>query len=429
MGRGGDSTRVAANKGGGLRPHPLLKQRGGAEKASAFPQQAMCETPSSPKPHQQSDANWALLERAERDAGRPLEISSFSILKKLGTGSSATVYLVKLKNAPETDAKFALKVFHEKDFARKNRLRRVMTEHSILCSTDHPFVVTLYRTFKEAGTGAVAFLMDHCEHGDMYQILQRSVHGRFTEHQAKIYAAQVVIALQYLHVQGYVYRDLKPENILVCADGHVKLTDFDLSRAVEPPSPNVHLNASSDSSDDGGAYGALSLSGSSASLSPGQTQRDGTRPKSKGTLKRVRSKEDLLKMQRDDLRPVAVPRLRTTSFVGTDEYIAPEVITCRGYTSSVDWWSVGIFLYEMVYGCTPFVSKNRNECFKKIIEQDLRFPSSPQVSQTCKDLIRQLLVKDAMERLGSTYGAMELMSHPFFDNVQWALLRYNKQGE
>merc|ERR1719446_1565101 len=71
-------------------------------------------------------------------------------------------------------------------------------------------------------------------------MLQRvSVHG-FPELQAKTYAAQVVVALQYLHVQGYVYRDLKPENILVCGDGHVKLTDFDLSRQVDPPALNIH---------------------------------------------------------------------------------------------------------------------------------------------------------------------------------------------
>merc|ERR1719261_616238 len=85
----------------------------------------------------------------------------------------------------------------------------------------------------------------------MYQILQRSVHGRFTEHQAKIYAAQVVIALQYMHLQGYVYRDLKPENILLCADGHVKLTDFDLSRQVEPPSTTVHHPKDTSSGDKG----------------------------------------------------------------------------------------------------------------------------------------------------------------------------------
>ena len=171
--------------------------------------------PASPKPHQTSDPNWSYLERAERDrlaeSGgiQGLRMSDFAVRKKLGTGSSATVYLVELKTNPsglacDRKPKFALKCFHKKDFDRKNRVRRVLTEHSILCGTDHPFVVALYRTFNE--NGSVAFLMEHCERGDLYQMLQRvPVHG-FPELQAKTYAAQVVVALQYLHVQGYVYR-------------------------------------------------------------------------------------------------------------------------------------------------------------------------------------------------------------------------------
>merc|ERR1719421_1873910 len=103
-------------------------------------------------------------------------MSDFAVRKKLGTGSSATVYLVELKTNPsglacDRKPKFALKCFHKKDFDRKNRVRRVLTEHSILCGTDHPFVVALYRTFNE--NGSVAFLMEHCERGDLYQMLQR----------------------------------------------------------------------------------------------------------------------------------------------------------------------------------------------------------------------------------------------------------------
>ncbi len=123
---------------------------------------------------------------------------------------------------------------------------------------------------------------------------------------------------------------------------------------------------------------------------------------------------------------VGVPQLRSTSFVGTDEYIAPEVIVCRGYTSSVDWWSVGIFIYELCYGCTPFAASNRNTCFKKIIEEELSFPDCPKVSDHCKDLMTRLLAKDPAKRLGNAYGAAEIKSHPFFDDIQWALLRYKR---
>ena len=92
----------------------------------------------------------------------------------------------------------------------------------------------------------------------------------------------------------------------------------------------------------------------------------------------------------------------------------------------VDWWSLGIFIYEMVYGVSPFASKNRNTCFKKIIEEELSFPPVPHVSESCKDLIRRLLSKSPSERLGSKYGASEIKAHPFFENIQWALLRYKQ---
>ena len=341
--------------------------------------------PVRAKPHQQSDPNWEVLEEAERFHGRPLEMTDFTIMKKLGTGSSASVFLVKLRDSV-CDARFALKVFQKKDFSRKNRVRRVVTEHSILSSTDHPFVVSLYRTFDQEGS--IGFLMEYCKFGDMYQILQRQPLSRFQEYKVRVYAAQVAIALQYLHVQGYIYRDLKPENILLSKDGHVKLTDFDLSRAVKPPSMSVHQVEDKPSS-------------------------------LKGSSNRERR-------QRKKLRLVGVPQMRSTSFVGTDEYIAPEVITCRGYTSSVDWWSLGIFIYEMVYGVSPFASKNRNTCFKKIIEEELSFPPVPHVSESCKDLIRRLLSKSPSERLGSKYGASEIKAHPFFENIQWALLRYKQ---
>jgi serine/threonine protein kinase len=416
----------------------------------------LSETPVSPKPNQQTDAHWSVLESAEREGERPLEMSDFTIIRKLGTGSSATVYLVRLRDEVKADAMFALKVFHKDEYGRKNRVRRIITEHSILCSTDHPFVVTLYRTFFEKGS--VGFLMEYCRHGDMYQYLQRQPLGRFPEHQVRVYAAQVLIALQYMHMQGYVYRDLKPENILLCSDGHIKLTDFDLSRAVDPPmlsvqhpmtsssrglgfglrksksEMNIHVMAKSlantsssfnSSSSNGGNAGEVRRASSARGDSGAKK---GKMARSKSGLNRANGLKMVHSSSSNNLvhhpRLVGVPKMRSTSFVGTDEYIAPEVITCRGYSSSVDWWSLGIFVYELSYGRTPFASKNRNTCFKKIVEEDLSFPALPDtVSATCKDLMRSLLIKEPSERLGGLQGASEIKAHPFFSSTRWALLR------
>lgn len=145
-----------------------------------------------------------------------------------------------------------------------------------------------------------------------------------------------------------------------------------------------------------------------------------------------------------------IANFRTNSFVGTEEYIAPEVIKGCGHTSAVDWWTLGILVYEMLYGTTPFKGKNRNATFANILRDDPQFPDHsgvPQISKwvplfvdtlrvlyqseltclsLCKSLIRKLLIKDELRRIGSRAGASDVKTHPFFRATQWALLRHMK---
>lgn len=143
-----------------------------------------------------------------------------------------------------------------------------------------------------------------------------------------------------------------------------------------------------------------------------------------------------------------IANFRTNSFVGTEEYIAPEVIKGCGHTSAVDWWTLGILVYEMLFGTTPFKGKNRNATFANILRDDVPFPehsgspsvskyllslpkdgmlvSLPPIHSNCKSLIRKLLVKDENRRLGSRAGASDVKGHPFFRSTQWALLRHMK---
>ena len=150
-----------------------------------------------------------------------------------------------------------------------------------------------------------------------------------------------------------------------------------------------------------------------------------------------------------------IANFRTNSFVGTEEYIAPEVIKGCGHTSAVDWWTLGILVYEMLYGTTPFKGKNRNATFANILRDEVPFPEqngAPQISKyapfsvnftnhsplflctvhrliilsLCKSLIRKLLIKDELRRIGSRAGASDIKTHPFFRNTQWALLRHMK---
>lgn len=114
---------------------------------------------------------------------------------------------------------------------------------------------------------------------------------------------------------------------------------------------------------------------------------------------------------------------RTNSFVGTEEYIAPEVIRGNGHTTSVDWWALGILLYEMLFGYSPFNCANTNETFSNILKEPVSFQGRNELSKSCKDLIKKLLIKNEINRLGSKLGAADIKSHPFFKNTQWSFLR------
>jgi non-specific serine/threonine protein kinase len=125
-------------------------------------------------------------------------------------------------------------------------------------------------------------------------------------------------------------------------------------------------------------------------------------------------------------RIVAEPFAFTNSFVGTEEYLAPEVLNSTGHTSSIDWWEFGIFIHEMVFGATPFRAGRREQTFHNIIHQPLEFPTSPATSSELKDLLRKLLQRDPSQRLGTRGGAEEVKNHPFFKSVDWALLRWTE---
>lgn len=109
--------------------------------------------------------------------------------------------------------------------------------------------------------------------------------------------------------------------------------------------------------------------------------------------------------------------VRSMSFVGTHEYLAPEIIRGEGHGSAVDWWTFGIFLYELLHGITPFKGEGNKATLFNVVGQPLRFPKKPHVSNVARDLIKGLLVKEPQKRFAYKRGATEIKQHPFFNGV------------
>mmetsp|Transcript_3928 Transcript_3928/g.6018 ORF Transcript_3928/g.6018 Transcript_3928/m.6018 type:complete len:485 (-) Transcript_3928:100-1554(-) len=299
----------------------------------------------------------------------------FQKIRMLGRGDVGRVYLVNLKG---TDRLFAMKALSKHEMLERNKVKRVLTEREILATADHPFIMTMYCSFQT--NERLYFVMEYCAGGEFFRMLQKQPRKCLPEEYVRFYAAEVLLALEYLHMLGFVYRDLKPENILVHESGHLMLADFDLSKALGVISPKI-LKAQ-----------------------PG------------GLFKPASEPEILL----------CEPIEATNSFVGTEEYIAPEVIKGMGHSSSVDWWTLGILMYEMLFGCTPFKGRDQNGTFSNIVNNDIKFPDSPHTSAACKNIIKKLLKRDEKKRLGYQHGGYELKKHPFFKGVDWALIRNMK---
>ncbi|KAF8718980.1 hypothetical protein HU200_024934 [Digitaria exilis] len=332
---------------------------------------AIYSKPVSAKPHKRYNPSWIAIEKLTK-SGATIGLKHFKPVKPLGCGDTGSVHLVELQGSGEL---FAMKAMDKSVMLNRNKVHRVCIEREIYSLLDHPFLPTLYTSFQTPTH--VCLITDFCPGGELFALLDRQPMKLFREESARFYAAEVVIGLEYLHCLGIIYRDLKPENILLQEDGHIVLTDFDLS-FLTSSKPHVVTHS---------------------------------------TSRRRKSKEFLPPSFASD------PTTQSNSFVGTEEYIAPEVITGSPHTSAIDWWALGILLYEMLYGRTPFRGKNRKKTFYNILHKDLTFPSSIPVCVAAKQLIHGLLQRDPSFRLGSSAGANDIKQHPFFEDIYWPLIR------
>ncbi|XP_033846177.1 microtubule-associated serine/threonine-protein kinase 2 isoform X3 [Periophthalmus magnuspinnatus] len=307
----------------------------------------------------ETDDSSQSLSAVLRSRRKPCELD-FEMIKLISNGAYGAVYLVRHK---ETKQRFAMKKINKQNLILRNQIQQAFVERDILTFAENPFVVSMFCSFETRRH--LCMVMEYVEGGDCATLLKNM--GPLPVDMARMYFAETVLALEYLHNYGIVHRDLKPDNLLVTSMGHIKLTDFGLSK--------------------------VGLMNMTTNLYEGHIEKDAREFSDKQVC-------------------------------GTPEYIAPEVILRQGYGKPVDWWAMGIILYEFLVGCVPFFGDTPEELFGQVISDEINWPEGEDAPPLdAQELITLLLRQNPLERLG-TGGAAEVKNHQFFHNLDWnSLLR------
>ncbi|KAI3455129.1 hypothetical protein Pfo_011792 [Paulownia fortunei] len=305
-------------------------------------------------------------------------IDDFEIIKPISRGAFGRVFMAKKRTTGDL---FAIKVLKKADMIRKNAVESILAERDILISVRNPFVVRFFYSFTCREN--LYLVMEYLNGGDLYSLLRNL--GCLDEDVARVYIAEVVLALEYLHSLRVVHRDLKPDNLLIAHDGHIKLTDFGLSK--------VGLINSTDDLSGPAVSGTSLMEEDEPPLSASEHQQE---------------------------------RRKKRSAVGTPDYLAPEILLGTGHAFTADWWSVGVILFELIVGIPPFNAEHPQKIFDNILNRKIPWPLVPdEMSLEAHDLIDRLLTEDPNQRLGAG-GASEVKQHPFFRDINWDTLARQK---
>ena len=281
-------------------------------------------------------------------------VKDFHFGRTLGEGSYSTVLAASDR---QTSREYAIKVLDKRHIIKEKKVKYVNIEKDTLNRlTDHPGIVRLYYTFQDERS--LYFVLDLATGGELLGVLKKT--QSFDEECSRFYAAQILDSVEYMHLRGIIHRDLKPENVLLDDQMHVKITDF-------------------------GTAKILDLEG-------------------KSKFGQVSASNDPMDGADTD---------RAVSFVGTAEYVSPELLTDKNACKASDLWAFGCIVYQLLAGRPPFKAGNEYQTFQKIVNLEYSFPDGfPLVA---RDLVEKLLVLNPADRL-PIHG---IKSHPFFDGMEW----------
>jgi len=290
-------------------------------------------------------------------SGRPVlkaikkGVKDFIFGQTLGEGSYSTVLAAQDR---QTLKDYAIKVLDKRHIIKEKKVKYVNIEKDTLNRlTDHPGVVRLYYTFQDERS--LYFVLDLCSGGELLGVLKRM--STFDEECTRFYGAQILDTIEYMHTKGVIHRDLKPENVLLDENMHIKITDF-------------------------------------------------------GTAKLLGTKKDASGKTTYE-SDATFSENRASSFVGTAEYVSPELLTDKNACKASDLWAFGCIIYQLLAGRPPFKAGNEYQTFQKIVALNYEFPRGfPLVA---RDLVERLLVLDPQRRLSLEH----IKNHEFFRGIKW----------
>jgi len=333
----------------------------------------------------------------------------FQVLALSGKGAYGTVLQVKLKREDLNKTKkkyYAIKVMDIKSMQRVNKLYQVYLESQILHELNSPFIVQIYGTFYTKNK--IYMVLDYLSKGDFATFIKMNY--PLKEETIKFYAAEIVSFLEYLQSQKIVHRDLKPENIMLNDSYHLQMIDFATARKIGYYYDKNEMKFREDNYDFENDYD--DIKGTKIIVNPDKDDDD-----EDDEIKELEKKEE----NKNKIKKLPV---RNKTFVGTAEYVSPEVIDDQPAGYGADLWAFGIMLYQMFCGITPFKGRNTFLTFKNIEKLEISFPNDISISESAKDLIRKILVKEPSERLGAgeektDFDLEHLKNHSFFQGIKW----------
>jgi serine/threonine protein kinase len=283
-----------------------------------------------------------------------LSLEKFKFIRRLGAGGFGTVVLAKGNLLGGPEELYALKAVKKRGVTCRNVCYIMVEKEALMLTSGHPFITTMYCCFQNKEH--LFFVMEFMSGGNLRDQLDKVMF--FSEKRTQFYAAEITLAVKFLHHHGILHRDLKLENVLVGSDGHCKIADFGLSK--------------------------LGL----------------------------------------------FHYCKTTSFCGTRYCMAPEILKNLPYDQAVDWWAVGIMIYQMIAGHPPFGYKEEEdwdednaECNleQKILNAEVDIPKH--MSPCAASIVLQLLAKDPKLRLGASGSDFTIQQHSFFRGIDWLALQ------